>query len=117
MTKSVLIVEDNVLLAMDAESMLRKLGVTVVDSAASVDAAHAVLDDRIPDFALLDVDLAGESSEPIAERLVHAGVPFAFVSGYDDAGGLLHRFGNAVALVKPLQATALRDAMTALNVV
>ena len=108
---SVLILEDNPLIAMDQESMLRKFENLSVYLANSVADAEQVLGNQRVDFALLDVELQGETSEPIASRLQAADIPFAFVSGYDDAGGMSVRFGDIPALLKPLSETALRDAL------
>ncbi|MCB1723262.1 MAG: hypothetical protein KDJ39_06160, partial [Gammaproteobacteria bacterium] len=86
--KSVLVLEDNPLIAMDEEAMLKKFENPNVFVAASVADAETILGGNAVDFALLDVELEGETSEPIASRLLSSKVPFAFVSGYDDAGGL-----------------------------
>ena len=111
MLKSVLVLEDNPLIAMDEEAMLKKFENPNVFIAFSVADAENILVGNAVDFALLDVELEGETSEAIATRLHSSKVPFAFVSGYDDAGGLLGCFSGVPSLVKPLSENALRDTL------
>lgn len=81
----VLLVEDSLLIALDAEDALIACGVSKVVIAANVAAGLAALADGLPDFAVLDHNLGDETSEPIARALSEAGVPYCFASGYDDA--------------------------------
>jgi DNA-binding NtrC family response regulator len=81
----VLLVEDSMLIALDAEDALMACGVGKVVIAANVAAALAAMNDRLPDFAVLDHNLGDETSEPVASALAEAGVPFCFASGYGDA--------------------------------
>jgi DNA-binding response OmpR family regulator len=111
----ILVLEDNPLIAMDQEAMLRKLSGADILVAASVGDAQALLDRESVEFALLDVDLAGETSEPVAKRLQADKVPFAFVSGYESGGGLGDLFAEAPSLVKPLSEGDLRNAMRGLR--
>jgi len=82
--KDVLIVEDNMIISLDAEEMVRKLGVPSVRTAAGVTQAMAAIDAQPPDFALLDINLGTETSFAIAERLAEIGVSFAFTTGYGE---------------------------------
>lgn len=113
--KSVLVLEDNPLIAMDQESMLKQFDNPEVFIASSVADAEDILGGNKVDFALLDVELQGETSEAIANRLLSSDVPFAFVSGYDDVGGSDGPFANVPSLLKPLSEDALRDALYALG--
>jgi ActR/RegA family two-component response regulator len=81
----VLLVEDSMLIALDAEDSLVACGVGEVVMASSVAAALAAIGQEPPDFAVLDYNLGDESSEPIARALAQAGVPFCFATGYGDA--------------------------------
>ncbi|NOG74170.1 response regulator [Roseicella sp. DB1501] len=78
----VLVVEDEAMVAMLFEDTLADLGCTVVGPAASVAEALDIIGRDTIDVALLDMDLAGEASHPVADALTARGVPFAFVSGY-----------------------------------
>ena len=86
----VLLVEDSMLIALDAEDALLACGVSKVIIAANVAAALAAMDDGLPDFAVLDHNLGDETSEPVARALAEAGVPYCFASGYGDALERMH---------------------------
>jgi DNA-binding response OmpR family regulator len=81
----VLLVEDSMLIALDAEDALLACGVSKVIIAANVTAALAAMAEGLPDFAVLDHNLGDETSEPVASALAEAGVPYCFASGYGDA--------------------------------
>jgi CheY-like chemotaxis protein len=81
----VLLVEDSMLIALDAEDALRGCGVGQVVLAGNVAAALAAMAEQLPDFAVLDYNLGDETSEAVAFALVEAGVPFCFATGYGDA--------------------------------
>jgi two-component SAPR family response regulator len=80
----VLIVEDELLLAMDYEELLKREGFTVLGPAGRQAPALALLEAERPDVAILDVNLAGERSTAVAEALAEREVPFVVVSGYGD---------------------------------
>ena len=106
----VLVVEDNSLIALDAEESFRALGVASVDVAASSGQALALLDRTAPDFALLDFNLGGETSEPVARALERRGIPFAFASGYSEVEAMTARFARMVAiLLKPYRKADLES--------
>jgi two-component system, response regulator PdtaR len=79
---SVLVAEDEVLIAMDLETMLEQNGHRIVGPANSVDAALRLLRDERPDVAVLDVNLRGQPVTPVAERLRSLHVPFVLASAY-----------------------------------
>lgn len=79
----VLVVEDEVLIAMDIETVLIEHGHLVLGPACSiVDALH-LLDVECPDVALLDFNIHDQPVTPVAERLRDLGVPFIVTSSYD----------------------------------
>lgn len=82
--KDVMIVEDNMIISLDAEEMVRRMGVPSVRTASSVAQAMAAIDAHPPDFALLDINLGTETSFAVAERLAEMGVAFAFTTGYGE---------------------------------
>jgi DNA-binding response OmpR family regulator len=79
----VLVVEDEFLIALDLELLLRRHGWRVLGPAATVAAALRLLRGATPDVALLDVNLRGELVTPVAEELRARGVPFVLASAYD----------------------------------
>jgi light-regulated signal transduction histidine kinase (bacteriophytochrome) len=80
----VLVVEDNMIIALDVEEMVRRLGVASVRTAASVAQALASIEKKRPEFALLDINLGTETSFAVAERLSALAIPFAFTTGYGE---------------------------------
>ncbi|MDQ4421395.1 GAF domain-containing protein [Sphingobium sp. DEHP117] len=84
---SVMLVEDSLIIAMDAEDILQRFGASLT-TASTPDAAHDLLDDSQPDFAILDINLGDQTSFGIADRLKDMGVPFFFASGYGEQANL-----------------------------
>jgi CheY-like chemotaxis protein len=97
----VLVVEDDAIIALDFEDTIIGFGVKSVRTAGSVARALQLIDERAPEFALMDIGLMQEKSFAIAERLEALGIPFAFVSGYDGAGALPAAFAQRPRLPKP----------------
>jgi DNA-binding NarL/FixJ family response regulator len=77
----VMIVEDDALLALDVASAVRGAGLQVVGPFSSVDAAVRAVWVQQPDIAILDIDLRGQMSFPVADALAAANVPFVWLSG------------------------------------
>jgi CheY-like chemotaxis protein len=103
-----LVVEDESLIAMMIEDMLRDFGCEVIGPASSVSHALALLERETIDGAVLDVNLSGgQRSYPIAEALKRRGIPFAFVTGYGEAG-LIAEFQGVRVLQKPFVSDHLR---------
>lgn len=84
--RCVLVVEDEMLILMMIEDMLSDLGCESVVTASSVDQALAKIDAHAFDAAILDSNLDGSSSDPIAEALAARGVPFFFATGQKNGG-------------------------------
>lgn len=82
MQKTVLIVEDEFLIAMDLELMLERHGWRVMGPVATVDEALALIAVELPLVALLDVNLGTELVTPVAVALKAQKVPFAVASAY-----------------------------------
>ncbi|RUU96128.1 response regulator [Mesorhizobium sp. M1A.F.Ca.IN.020.06.1.1] len=83
MEKTVLIVEDEYLIAMDLKFMLERRGWRVIGPVATVAEASRLLEVELPSVALLDVNLGNELITPLAEELSSLDVPFAVASAYD----------------------------------
>jgi CheY-like chemotaxis protein len=111
MPDDVLIVEDDAIIALDFEDTIRGFGVKTVRSAGSVARALDLIDQRAPDFALLDVGLVHEKSFAIAERLAALRIPFVFVTGYGRDVSLPAAFANQPRLPKPCSSEALEAAL------
>lgn len=83
--KRVMVVEDELLVALLVEEFLQDAGCSVVGPFARVAEAMAALRTEPLDVALLDVNVAGEHVFPVARELERLGVPFLFVTGYGPA--------------------------------
>lgn len=96
----VFIVEDEMLVAMLIEDVIVDLGHEVVGPAMRLETALEVVEAENVDFAILDINLAGKQSFPVADRLADLGVPFIFASGYG-AAALNDRHREARVVQKP----------------
>jgi CheY-like chemotaxis protein len=103
----VLIVEDDPIIALDFEETIRSFGVKSIRTAGSVCRALGMIEERRPDFALLDVGLVRETSFAIAERLEALGIPFAFVTGYSADVRAPEAFAHKPRLPKPCNSESL----------
>lgn len=81
---TVLLVEDSLIIAMDAEDILMELGAADVRTAATVAQALDWLSHETPTLAVLDVNLGEETSFPVADALRTRGIRYVFATGYGD---------------------------------
>src|SRR5215468_1564174 len=95
-----LIVEDNLIIAMSAEVILLELGARHVETAASVSQAMQAIERARPSFALLDINLGGESSIPVGKKLVGLKVPFIFATGYGERAPIPDELAAAPVIQK-----------------
>lgn len=114
---SALLVEDEPLIALDAEMNLKACGFSEVVVAMTLTAAREAIGAKPRfAFALLDINLGqGETSYDLASELIESGVKVAFASGYNSAEGLVEKYGAPV-ISKPYAPTAIRDLVSALLV-
>ncbi|MBZ9771619.1 response regulator [Mesorhizobium sp. CO1-1-8] len=106
----VLVVEDEWLIAEDVASRLRAAGYPVIGPVSSVAAARRLIDAGKVDVALLDIQLNGETSLPIAETLLARGIPFAFMTGFGPRD-VPEPFRNCKFVPKPAGDAALLDTL------
>lgn len=83
--RAVLIVEDEALIAMDLQDILEGAGYEVLGPANSIDMALALIQQRDPELAVLDVNLARTNVFPLADVLSAKGTPFCFLTGHSKA--------------------------------
>ena len=98
---NVMVLEDNLIIAMDAEQIMTRLGARRVELAGTVGEAMKILDGGKIDFALLDINLGFENSIPVAMRLREMKVPFAFATGYGEGASLPPELKDAPIVQKP----------------
>ncbi|MBI1199299.1 MAG: response regulator [Phenylobacterium sp.] len=82
----VLVVEDEMMVSMLIEDMLSDLGCTIIGPASRLEEAIDLANKAELDCAVLDVNLGGQPIFPVADLLRQRGAPFAFATGYGDAG-------------------------------
>src|SRR6185437_4050502 len=95
---------------MHLEDLLAEMGHRVVACAAQMEAAVKFAEQTNFDFAILDINLGGVKSFPVAEILRGRRIPFVFASGYG-ADGLTNQFRNERTLQKPYDPRELRRAI------
>src|ERR1700733_12507491 len=101
----ILLVEDEMMLAMMLEDMLTDLGYRVVVAGRVAKAVRLAASEAI-DGAILDMNVAGETVYPVAQELRARGIPFIFATGYR-AHGLHPDYLSTPLLVKPYHVTDL----------
>ncbi|WHO74518.1 HWE histidine kinase domain-containing protein [Rhizobium sp. BT03] len=109
----VLLVENNLIIAMDGEDILRRMGADVA-TAPSVAEAMQILAGQSFDLALLDVNLGDETSFGIADRLAAEGVPFVFATGYGEGIAQANSHSDAPVLQKPYTMEGVTDTLARL---
>jgi two-component sensor histidine kinase len=112
--RDILLVEDNLIIALDTEDMLRSFGVETVRIASGLAEALKAIDEKPPEAALLDVNLGGDTSYEIAKRLEELGAPFVFATGYQEEIAFPDSFQDVRRLRKPYSAEALRETIEGL---
>ena len=109
---TILVVEDEPLVAMVLESILEDMGALLVGPAASVEKALALIDAGGFAGALLDVNLRGERVDAVADALSAKGIPFVFTTGHG-IDGIPPAHRDRPMLSKPFRDS---DIVAALNI-
>ena len=98
---TVLVVEDEFIIALDLSETVRDLGLRVEGPFADKENAFIAIDQHMPDCAILDVKTADGEVYPLADALVEAGVPIIFHSGHIVSEDIAERYPEALACSKP----------------
>jgi CheY-like chemotaxis protein len=109
---SILVVEDEFLLAEAMADALIALGVQVVGPVGDLAAALALASAAKIDGAVLDINLRGEMVFPLADALAERGVPYIFATGYEQ-DSIPERFRAAPTVSKPVDVQALKSLLVA----
>lgn len=100
--RSILILEDEYLIAMDVEQSCLEWGAGEVTILRSLDQLRALPIEALRfDAAILDLRLGGESTTPFARELVSRGIPFVFATGLSDVEELAESFPDVPVIGKP----------------
>lgn len=105
----VLVVEDELLIALLLEEYLVSIGCEVVGIARDSISACRLVDQEHPDLALLDVNLANGTSAPVARLMAEHGRPFIFVTAYDNLERLPQDLRESRVIQKPVDPARLRS--------
>lgn len=108
--KRILVIEDEYFIASDLKRALTAAGAEVAGPSGRVSEGLALSAGPHLDAALLDVNLEGEFSFAIADELAARGVPYVFVTGYDD-WSLPEAYRAAPRVAKPFQLTVVLDTL------
>jgi DNA-binding response OmpR family regulator len=111
LNKLVMIVEDELFVALDLESIVESAGFGADGPYETVADALAAVESQLPNCAILDVRLPDGEVFPAADRLRDAGVPLIFHSGHADHRELLSRYPGAQICPKPSSPSSLRTAL------
>ena len=114
MAPRVLVVEDEITVALLIEDMVNELAYEVAGIAARLDDAMRLLDSESFDLAMLDVHLNGKTVFPFAEELDKRGVPYLFATAYGGRG-IPEKFQNHLVLEKPFGPLELGRALMSLT--
>jgi DNA-binding response OmpR family regulator len=110
---SVLLVEDEFLVAIDGEKMLRELGAQRVEVVATFDAAQKRIAEGHFDVVILDVNLNGQMSFPLGQAAASRGMPVVFATGYSLHNRPGAEFGGGTCVTKPYTPESLSRSVTA----
>ena len=106
----VLLVEDEMMVALLLETVLIDLGHQVVGPVARLERGLEVVEREAIDLAVLDVNIDGREVYPIAAALEARGIPFIFTTGYG-IDGLHSAYRNRPVLQKPYRSDDLKAAI------
>jgi len=105
------LLEDQLVIALDAEAMLQTCGVGSVDTTATAAEALRTLVATEPNIAVLDVNLGSGNSFPVAEELRRRNIPFIFATGYGDHTIIPKSMADVPVVRKPYDPDALATTM------
>ncbi len=106
----VFIVEDETMLAMLIEMMLEELGYATASHVSTLDEGVEYARAGDYDLAILDVNIIGGTSFPIAAEIAHRGIPFIFCTGYGRLG-IPETWADRDCVAKPFSIGQLSDAL------
>ena len=109
-TRSILLVEDNAIIAMDMSQMLASFGFDTLGPASTVEGALQLIEQSPPDAAMLDINLGNTRSWQVAHALRERTIPLILASGYAHTE-IESEFDDVPVLPKPVMKSDLRHAL------
>jgi len=111
--KRILVVEDESLVSMFMEQVIEELGAGVIGPISCLSDGFSAAESEVIDGAILDLNLGGSQTYPLAEILTKRGVPFVFLTGYG-AESIDRRYAHIPILQKPIESSVLKDTLVTL---
>ncbi len=111
--RRVLVVEDEMMLLWIIQDMMADLGCDNVNAARTVDQAIALIDSESFDVAMLDLNLNGIKSYPVADALTARAIPFIFATGYNTRA-VLEGYRDRPVLKKPFKFEVLESTLSSI---
>lgn len=112
-----LVLEDNLIIAMEIEELLEDLGFPSAQICGSIPNALSILESDSIAFAVLDIYLGtGETCAELAETLAAREIPFLFISGFDGRAAVTERFPSAPIVIKPFVPSEIEAALGRIGV-
>jgi len=112
--RRILVVEDEMLIAMTIEDILHEYGCEIIGPVATLDKALKLAEEGNFEAAILDVTIRGGKVYPVAELLLERGIPFVLASGYGD-WALPESLRDKPRLLKPFTSAALEEQLRSLH--
>ena len=98
----ILVLEDDFVVGQGVKKSLTKFGITNIDLVSSIENALSLLDTNYYDFAILDVNIRGKLSIPVADKTNEKEIPFIFVTGYGKSLDSLADKNSLGIITKPI---------------
>ncbi|MBR9806749.1 MAG: response regulator [Alphaproteobacteria bacterium] len=116
MSKTVLVVEDNYLIAEDLAEMCEEIGVAVIGHAVRASDALQIVADKKPDYVLMDMRLKGQRDGVDVAMEIHKARPqtkIVYITGSDDPGTMerIHEDHPHDILLKPINPAQLKSVL------
>ncbi|MBW4708110.1 GAF domain-containing protein [Roseobacter sp. YSTF-M11] len=107
---TVLLVEDNFIIAKEMSDQLREFGFSQVALFANAEDALEHVETEVPVLAVLDYNLGGQkNSLPVAQKMLELSVPVVFVTGYGEHTIITPELKHVPMLIKPVAASELKE--------
>ncbi len=113
--RRIIIVDDNYAVADGLKWALEVDGHEVPAMASTIEDALTLVAETQCDVAILDLDLSGESIEPVARALRARSIPFMFITGFGDVVELAADLSQAPRLEKPADPDEILATIAALS--
>ncbi len=104
---TVLVLEDNMVIALDASDIISEYGADEVKLASSVEDALEIIATEEVTLAVLDINLGNQTSLPVAQKLYALKIPFVLATGYGDVESILSDYPKAPVVQKPFTSESL----------